>query len=251
MFLEVIMKENKRYWEIDAVRGIAVVLMILYHICFDLDFLGIINIQLNTIPFLLFLYPIGTLFLLLVGISLTLRYEQIKEIVSFQKRFFLFLKQGTVLLSFGLLITAVTYLYPRQGFIIFGVLHCIGISIILGYFFVSKKNLSLFLGVLCILFGFVFSFIRIDSYWFLWLGFRPIGFYTLDYFPLFPWFGIVLIGIFLGNTLYPNGNRRFKCTVSYKHSILKNLLFLGRHSLFIYLIHQPIIIGVLIIFFIL
>lgn len=246
-----VMEKDNRYWEIDTVRGIAVVLMILYHICFDLDFLGIIYIPMNTVPFLLFLYPIGTLFLLLVGVSLTLRDAQIKKNGYFQKRFFLFLKQGMIIFSFGLLITAATFLYPRQGFIMFGILHCIGISIILGYFFISKRYLSLFIGVLCIVFGLMLPFIQIDSYWFLFLGFRPIGFYTLDYFPILPWFGVVLIGIFLGNILYPNGNRRFNFTSLHTPSFLKALIVLGRHSLFIYLIHQPIIIGVLTVFILL
>ncbi|MDG6228744.1 MAG: heparan-alpha-glucosaminide N-acetyltransferase [Candidatus Thermoplasmatota archaeon] len=245
------MEKNKRYWEIDAVRGIAVILMILYHICFDLDFLGIITIPMNSLFFLLFLYPIGTLFLLLVGISLTLRYAQMPEYVSFQKRFFLFFKQGMVIFSFGLLITVVTFLYPRQGFIMFGVLHCIGISIIIGYFFISKRFLSLIFGVLCIVFGLMLPYIQIESYWFLWLGFRPIGFYTLDYFPLLPWFGVVLIGIFLGNIFYPNGDRRFKSFLSYKPIFLNAFVFLGRHSLSIYLLHQPIIIGILTVFFVL
>ena len=250
MFCCTVRQKRNRYWEIDALRGIAVILMIIYHICFALTFLGIVSLPIQTLPFLLFLYPIGTIFLLLVGISLTLKFSRTKRRDIPQKRFFDFFKQGTRIFSLGLLITVATFIYPHDGFILFGVLHCIGISIILGYFFVSRPMLSLFLGVSLVFFGVLLTGIRIDFPWLVWLGFRPVGFYTLDYFPLLPWFGVSLIGIFLGNWFYPMGKRKFTIKKRVSHPLLTAIIFLGQHSLPIYLIHQPIILGILFIFFI-
>ncbi|MCX6818607.1 MAG: heparan-alpha-glucosaminide N-acetyltransferase domain-containing protein, partial [Candidatus Aenigmarchaeota archaeon] len=68
------------------------------------------------------------------------------------------------------------------------------------------------------------------------------------YFPILPWFGVILIGIFFGNKLYPNAKRSFNIIDLSKFRIIKLLSFLGRHSLFIYLLHQPVIIIIVNIF---
>ncbi len=67
----------------------------------------------------------------------------------------------------------------------------------------------------------------------------------LDYFPILPWFGLVLVGIFLGNTLYRDYKRRFPIKDVSNHPISRAFIFLGRNSLIIYLLHQPILIAVL------
>ncbi len=250
MVYDIEMQQRKRYWEIDLIRGIAVILMIIYHIVYDINFLGIVDVPIQTLPFLIFLYPIGTLFLLLVGISLTLRFSQRSIQFESQNMFFIFLKQGMIIFSLGMLITVITFVYPHNGFVVFGVLHCIGISMILGYFFISRPILSLLVGFFFIATGILVDGIQVPFLWLVWLGIQPLGFYTLDYFPLVPWFGIVLIGIFLGSYFYPSGTRRFNIQETVSHPFLKILMFLGRESLPIYLIHQPLIFGLLYVFFI-
>ena len=69
--------------------------------------------------------------------------------------------------------------------------------------------------------------------------------YQADYFPLLPWFGIVLLGIFVGQLLYPGGARRFNLPNLGGGSGMKELVWLGRHSLIIYLIHQPFLFAIL------
>jgi uncharacterized membrane protein len=88
--------------------------------------------------------------------------------------------------------------------------------------------------------GFAFNF-----FWLSWLGFRPAQFYSVDYFPLLPWFGVVLMVIFFGNLLYSDYSRRFQLVDLSFFSGIKVLCFLGKHSLLIYLLHQPLIIAVL------
>jgi uncharacterized membrane protein len=67
----------------------------------------------------------------------------------------------------------------------------------------------------------------------------------VDYYPLLPWFGVALLGIFAGYSLYPQGQPQFGWPDVSKIPFVQSLRFLGRHSLLIYLIHQPILIGLL------
>ncbi len=243
-------QKSGRLWEIDSLRGIAICMMIVYHLFFDLNYFRFYLIDLYSMPVLLFLYPIGTLFLLLVGISLTLSYSRAKNTLTPTQLRMKFLKRGSMVFGLGLLITLVTWVYPHNGFIVFGVLHCIGLSILLAYPLLRFRNLALVLGILCVIIGVVLQItVAVDFPWLLWLGIVPTQFYTLDYFPLLPWFGVVLIGVFIGNSLYTNKKRTYQLKDN-SHSIpAKVLCFLGRYSLIIYLLHQIIIVGLLYLFF--
>jgi uncharacterized membrane protein len=69
--------------------------------------------------------------------------------------------------------------------------------------------------------------------------------YTLDYFPLLPWFGLVLLGIAIGDGLYEGSSRKFRMPNITKYKPVKIFQWCGQHSLGLYLLHQPIIAGVL------
>jgi uncharacterized membrane protein len=195
------------------------------------------------------LYPISTTFLLLVGISLTVSYSRAQKNLSKQRLPLKFLRRGAGVFGLGLLITLVTWVYPHDGYIVFGVLHCIGLSILLAYPFIRFRNLPLILGILFVVLGvFLRITVVVDFPWLVWLGFVPFHFYTLDYFPLLPWFGVVLIGVFLGNSLYQNNKRNFSLKDYSQFIGSRGLCFLGRHSLIIYLLHQLIIVGLLYLF---
>jgi len=246
------LKKNKsgRFWEIDFLRGIAILMMITYHILFDVNFFGLYPVPLHSLPFRIFLYPIGTLFLLLVGISLTLSYSRAQNTATkshIQRKFIL---RGLEVFGAGLLITAVTWWFVRDSFIVFGILHCIGVSIIFAYPFLRRRFTNLVLGISGLIVGvFLLMTTTVDFPWLLWLGFVPSHFSTLDYFPLLPWFGVVLIGIFLGNTWYQNNRRAFTIKDLSGFAAVRGVCFLGRHSLIIYLLHQLVIIGLLYLFF--
>jgi uncharacterized membrane protein len=233
---------KKRFWEIDFLRGIAIVNMIIFNYSFALTYLRICNLNLG------FTYAalIASTFIFLSGICLTISYNRIKNRRPrevFKKFFF----RGLKIFSYGILITIVTYLTFPEAFVIFGILHFIGLSIILGQFFLRFKKLNLLLGLMIIITGFHLKNLRFDFPWLLWLGFTPRNFYTFDYFPLLPWFGITLLGIFFGNVFYRDGKRRFKLRDISNFSVVKLLVILGRNSLFIYLIHQPLLIIILLI----
>jgi uncharacterized membrane protein len=245
LFWILVTKKQFRFWEIDFLRGIAVVMMIVFHFFYDLNFFSIYEIDLHSGYFPLVLYPIGATFLLLVGISLSLSYSRIEDNENKKQLQLKFILRGSKIFGLGLLITLVTWIYLRDGFVVFGILHCIGLSIILAYPFLRFKIRNLIIGILLISVGIYLKTLTFDFGWVLWLGFRPSQFYTVDYFPILPWFGVVLIGIFVGNTLYPAHKRRFKLKDVSRIIFAKFFCYLGRHSLIIYCIHQPIIIVIL------
>ena len=241
------MKKDKsdRFWEIDALRGIAVLFMILFHALFDLNYFNIYKINLQSDAFLIYAYTNASIFVFLVGISLTLSYSKASDSLTKKQIQLKFIKRGFKTLALGLIITLATLIYLERGFVIFGILHFVGISILLAYHFLKFQIQNLALGILFVFFGIILRTMTFDFNWLLWLGFTPSSFYTIDYFPLLPWFGVVLIGIFLGNKLYPNHNRIFKIKDLSNNKIIQFFTFTGQHSLIIYFIHQPIIISII------
>ncbi|MDK2897737.1 MAG: hypothetical protein PWP04_1857 [Candidatus Atribacteria bacterium] len=237
-------KIKKRFWEIDFWRGIAVICMIIYHLAYNLTYFGPFNLTLYRGPWLYFQRLTASSFLFLVGLSLSITYDRdLKKETSFL--FHKYLKRGLKIFSYGLLITLVTWLFMGELYVRFGILHCIGVSIILAYPFLAKRSINWIPGVIFIITGWILHYMEFPFSYLLWLGLKPHQFYTIDYFPLLPWFGIVLIGTTVGKLLYPSYKRAFSIP-DYSHLFLiKGINFLGQHSLLIYLIHQPIILLIL------
>lgn len=229
----------ERFWEIDLVRGLAILMMIGYHIPFDLAYFGVYTLQSGL--WLLYARTIATIFLLVVGISLTLSFSRATRARRGKKMYPKYLKRGLRIFSWGLVITLTTWILVGEGFVVFGILHLIGLSSILAYPVIKLRAGNLALGTLFIALGMGIKKVRVDFPWLLWLGLTPARFYSVDYFPLLPWFGVVLIGIFLGNSLYPHSTRNFSVPDLSRFQVIRTLCLMGRHSLLIYLVHQPLI----------
>lgn len=233
---------QKRFWEIDFLRGVAIVMMIIFHIVFDMTFFGVRDFAVNGIYWRVFARLTAIIFLLLVGISLTLSYSRFLKIKQTKPQFKKYLKRGGTVFIYGILITIFTLFLIGEAYVRFGILHLIGISIIFAYPFLKYKYFNFVLGILIISLGIILRNYAFDFDWLLWLGFIPKNLYTVDYFPLFPWFGVVLIGVFLGNMLYPGYNSLIVLPDYSKNIFFRSFSFLGKNSLLIYLIHQPIIV---------
>ena len=224
----------------DFLRGIAIIMMIVFHIIDDINFF-MWNTFNTSSGFWYYLARLTVMiFLLLVGISLTLSFSRNKN-APWMK----YLKRGLKIFSWGLLITLMTWIFFRRGFVMFGVLHMIGVSIILAYPFLKLKYWNLGIGAVFVIAGILLKNLVFGFSWLVWLGLKPTTFYTVDYIPILPWFGVVLIGIFLGNWLYSGYKRQFSLPDLSKNPIVKVFCWLGQKSLIIYLIHQPLLIGVL------
>lgn len=237
--------QPSRFWELDFIRGLAVVMMVIYHLLFDLNYFDGYPLNVRSGFWLFFADATASIFIVLVGASLTLSASssQIREVP--EKLYLRFFKRGLRIFSYGMVVTLTTYLLIGRGFILFGVLHFIGVSIVLAYPFLRLRTFNLFAGSIIVLIGFYLQGLTFNFSWLLWLGFVPYNFYTLDYFPIFPWFGLVLIGIFLGNSLYKNGERSFRLPELSGCFIVDLLGTLGRNSLVVYLVHQPILVATL------
>jgi uncharacterized membrane protein len=217
---------------------VAIIMMVVYHTTYDLDVLGGYSIQATSGFWMLFADVTAGLFLLLVGVSLAI--SRARTSLTGWRLFGKYLARGLRVLAYGMILTIV-FLFLDMGVVAFGILHLIGVSIILAYPFLRLRLTNLVLGIL--IFSAAQNFIS-ESFWLLPFGVLPEGVMMPDYRPLLPWFGVVLIGLFFGNVVYAGGLRP-AILANTAPLLARPLLPLGRNSLFIYLIHQPIIIAVL------
>ena len=232
-----------RFWEVDAARGVAIIMMIIYHTTFDLDALGGYEVDAISGRWALFADATAGLFLFLVGVSLAI--SRSRATLTGWRLFGKYLARGLRILAYGMILTGV-FLVLQMGVVAFGILHLIGVSIILAYPFLKLRVTNLVLGLIVFVAGqYVLAQDYIsETYWLLPFGVVPEGVIMPDYRPLLPWFGVVLIGLFFGNVIYADGHRPADVPERAPRWA-RPLLPLGRNSLFIYLIHQPIVIALL------
>jgi uncharacterized membrane protein len=235
-----------RWWEIDAARGVAIIMMVIFHLMWDLWYFGVLpNVTLYAGFWKYFQRTTASTFLVLVGVSLTVSYRRARRQATGETLVFLkFLWRGLRILGFALALSLIVW-GAGLGYIHFGILHLIGASIILAYPLLGWRWLNLALWGLFFVAGFYIQSVRIDTIWLVWLGLRPSGYAPNDYFPLIPWFGVVLLGVFAGNILYRHNSRLFHLPDLSGAFTVRFLQFLGRHSLLIYLIHQPLLLAIL------
>ena len=234
-----------RFWEVDFLRGWAIVLMVLFHSVYDLNYFRVYEVEISSGIWFYLARFTASLFLLLVGVSLTLSYSRAKLLGEEDRFRFRLLKRGVWIFSLGLGITLVTYLSIGKGFIVFGVLHLIGISLLLAYPFLRLHWQNFIFGSIFIAVGLYLQTVNVEFPWLIWLGLAPQDFYSLDYVPIFPWFGVVLMGMGLGDLVYPGYRRRVILPDLTDSFFVRSLAFLGRNSLAIYLVHQPVLIAIL------
>ncbi len=235
-----------RLWEVDTLRGVAIVMMVVYHLLFDLSALAGYDIDVVTGFWRLWARATASLFIVLVGVSLTLSLSRARQAAPTAPLFGKFLRRGLGVFACGLLVTAATaVLYPDEV-VTFGILHFIGAGIVLAYPFLNLKWLNLPLGLASLALGRLIEGITLPFPWLLWLGLPPAYYRTFDYFPLLPWFGLILLGIWAGGVLYPDRVRRFPLPDLSATTPVRLLGTLGQRSLVIYLIHQPLLLATLV-----
>ncbi len=231
-------KRVNRYWEVDAARGVAIIMMVVYHFTYDLYAFGGYDVDAVGGFWARFADATASLFLFLVGVSLAISYA--REGGGFRK----YLLRGLRIFGYGMLLTVV-FLVFGMGIVAFGILHLIGVSIVLSYPFLKLGFANLVLGVGVFAAGLYLQALDpTGSAWMLPFGVVPEGLVMPDYRPLLPWFGVVLVGIFFGNVVYGEGRRPDGLPAAAPLPA-KPLLPLGRNSLAIYLVHQPVMVVLL------
>jgi len=249
-------KQKKRYSKLDRIRGLCLLSMIAYHTVWDLVYIYNVHIGwYQSRAAFVWQQSICWTFILLAGFCLPLGSRP--------------LKRGIMIFAVGALITAVTLLFMPGQRIVFGVLTLLGSSMILAgildKFF--RNNIPAVAGMIgsFLLFAFTYSvnerfvgFLRLKmaalpeglyrNYFTTFLGFPYKGFFSTDYFPLFPWFFLFLTGYFvhfvlLGKGVNQEGDNRIRGWLQSGNG--KFLEWMGRHSLLIYVLHQPLVYGIL------
>lgn len=234
-----------RYWEIDALRGVAILMMVIYHLMWDLWYYRILpDVVLYEGFWKYFQRATAGNFLILVGVSLAV-VSQRRLARSDKLPFRPYLLRGLRIFGWGLVISLVVWAV-RIGYIHFGILHLIGFATIAAYPFLRYRRLNLALWAVFFVAGYFLLPVRVDFPWLLWLGLVPNAYYPNDYFPVIPYFGVPLLGLFIGNSLYTATGRTFALPDLSRWLPIRGLRWLGRHSLPIYLVHQVALFGILV-----
>lgn len=224
------MTTKNRITEIDFLRGIAIILMIIFHLIVDLKDFYHYNLDYLTGFWYLEGKFSAILFILLCGVSSTLSKNSIRH--------------GIIVFLWALFLTIITYFYNKNCFIWFGILHFLGISLLSANL---VKNLPItWLSIISsssIILGTLFSERFIANPYLFPIGLVNSTFISLDYYPLFPWYGVFLLGIIMGKRFY--GTKKKLSNFQAYPSFTKPILLLGQHSLMIYLIHQPLLLALL------
>lgn len=233
---------GKRYQVVDATRGAAVALMIIFHFCFLLKEFGYAFSDFSTNPFWhYFRLLIVTTFLLLVGVSLKLSTIDGLQVERYFIRLF---KIG----FYAAIVSVATYFYDSDRTVYFGILQFIFTASLMGVLFLSLKWLNLLFGLILIILGYLNFQLDLNSNWFYWSGLLMKTPYTLDYVPLVPWFGVVLVGITVGNMFEFYSKNRQIGYYKTNNRAVRTLLILGKNSLNIYMAHMPILFTAILIY---
>lgn len=231
---------KKTHFEIlDVMRGFAILLMFIYHFSFDLDYYGFIQQNFTTDQFWInFRTVIVACFLTIVGISLYLASYHGLNKKSFQRRLLL-------LVIYSALVSLASWVMYPSAMIFFGILHFIAIASVLGLLFVRLGRINLILGIMLIIMAQIIKHPFFDQPLLQWFGLMTKLPTTVDYVPLLPWFGVVLIGIYLGQIISMLPKNSWFIRWQSQHVSSRLLAFGGRHSLHIYMLHQPLFLGIL------
>ena len=212
------LQHHQRLWQIDFIRGLAIVGMIIYHLIFDLYFFGRGDLNPFSPPLIIFARFVASVFLFLVGVTFFLSW---KKYPRHRQLFIHNLKRSLLIFLAASLVSLVTFLIDPSLTVRFGILHLISISLLLLLPFSLIRSSVLLLAT---------------AFIFLLAPFPSSALPAFDYYPLFPWFGLVLLGFALAPKI-PLSHQ-----VRPPSPLFSPLLFLGRHSLIVYLLHQPLLI---------
>ncbi|WP_312643489.1 heparan-alpha-glucosaminide N-acetyltransferase [Hydrogenoanaerobacterium sp.] len=241
---------SRRVWLIDEVRGVFIILMVLYHLFYDLVYIFEVNIPAFHWRFTSYLQLlIAGLFVFISGVAS--RFSRSN------------LKRGAQCFAFGMVMTLATWLFLPSQIVLFGILHLLGVCMML--FPLMKPVLDRIpplAGLIVCAVLFFLTYNTQSGYWgmrgwqmnlpvawystnFLFpFGFPNAEFWSSDYFPLLPWILWYLGGTFAG-VYIKNG----QCPAWFYRPHSRLMAFLGRNTFIIYLLHQPVVYGVLYVIF--
>ena len=222
---------------VDALRGLAVTQMLVYHFIYDLAYFGWVDLAMTRDqPWVAWRTAIVTQFLLLVGVSLVLRTSFKPSAADFWKRW-LQIAAAAALVSVG------SWLVFGPRFIYFGILHFVAAALLIARPLLRLGAWNLVLGVIVVLIGLTYENEFFNSPPATIVGFMTIKPRTEDYVPLFPWIGVVLIGVGIAALWQRTGWHVPGGLAPLNHRAPRWLLVLGTWALTVYLVHQPLLLA--------
>jgi len=242
-------RKGGRFAGVDLLRGLAVAMMIAYHFCYDLAYFGLAAWRpadmLSDWRWIAWRNLIVASFLVLVGVSRALNAALKPSAADFWKRWAQIAGGAT-------LVSLASYGFAGERWIYFGILHFVSVALLLCRLVLLRAGSAVWIAVaggVALLGGLLFSTPALDSPPQNILGFAAHKPPTEDYVPLFPWIGVVLMGL-AGGLAWKSRDFAALPVLSRLRAVLalpvqRALAAMGRWSLSIYLLHQPVLIGLL------
>lgn len=220
--------QKSRYYALDALRGLSILLMVAYHFGYNLVLFGIAPPSLIYNPLLNVLQPFfASVFIAISGASSTFSHNN--------------LRRGVKILLCALLVSLATYLFNPDAYVRFGILHFLGCAALIFELLRPLIDKTLRFGWLWLVpfFAAYFLLDRTFPFEHLWaLGLRSPSFSSTDYFPILPWIFMYFFGVWLGDTV-----ARGRLPGWFYRLRLPFLEACGKHTLIIYIAHQPVLLG--------
>ena len=238
---------------LDFLRAIVVIAMIFYHFIYDLGDFGYINsVTVVNGYWRLFAQSIGCSFLFISGVSFWVMASGGINWVNYSKRL-------TILISAALIISIVTYRVDSETFIFFGILHLLAACSVFSIFIYRLPVIILFaLGVGLLLIpeyyhtSVYYNEALFSNRYLSWTGLYNGKTGSLDFYEFMPWSAAFVLGLACSKVFVNPQRASSLSPLSFKEEKaslgLSSILWIGRHSLLIYLIHQPILIGIILFF---
>lgn len=232
---------------IDEVRGFSILCMVFYHAAYDLTALFGVSIPLFFSPIMQqFLQPLfAGLFIFISGTAANYSRANVKR--------------GALCFLFGMILTVGTWIFMPSQLVLFGILHCLGVCMMLAPLFLrlaGKIKPAVLIPVSLLLFFLLYSVPQgeiglfgaavslpralYQTPFLFFLGFPDSSFFSSDYFPLLPWVFAFLAGVSFGTVI-----KAGRCPAFFYKRHCRPLAFIGRHTLIVYLAHQPVVYGLL------
>lgn len=232
-------KPSSRLIEVDMLRGLAILGVVIFHIVWDLEFTGFISGIAFHPLWLGFGRVLAGSFVFLVGVSLVLAHWQGFVPNSFLRRL-LIVSSAAAFISI-----ATRFVFP-DAFIFFGILHAIAVSSVVGLVFLRLPQLVLWLAIaIAYLMPKAFNSPALDTRWLAWTGLFSNAPPSNDFVPLFPWIALTLIGISLARSLKLWERKTIIPDAMQINQIVRFIVWCGKKSLPIYLVHQPVLLAII------
>jgi uncharacterized membrane protein len=214
---------------IDYWKSLAILSMILYHFLFDLNFFNVLTIDLSLFPIRFIQLFSGLSFIFISGFLLSHTVSPTR----FPKKRFI------VLFLLALCISFASWVYPNESYIKFGIIHFLALSTLLGFFTLTlSQNQKLLLSLIVLILGFYFSTLSTPLPFLFFLNLLTPDFSSLDFYPIFPFFAVFLLGQYFASSPFPISIEKFLNFLPQNHLIEK----IAKNSLLIYIVHQPLLI---------